>query len=131
VSIEGVTDLHWVYRRNRPHRSVAAQPWQTFLNSPTERTQMSRNTLVWRPTPPDPPASDFLPDELATLLNTWLHSRDAWPGSTKPGKAEPLHLIADQRTLGFLEGLDAMQVGGAAELVTALIKHQSIDLWWE
>lgn len=103
------------------------RPWQKFLNP--ERTPMSKNTLVWRPVPADPPPTDFLPDDLSHLLMNWFKDRDVW--QFRPTKAEPMRLDADQRTLGFLEGLAAMRVEGAAELVVSLVRHQSIELWWE
>jgi hypothetical protein len=92
---------------------------------------MARNTLVWRPTPDEPPPTGEVPDELANLLFAWLREHDVWLAS-KPTRDEPLRLEADdERTIGFLEGLAAMNVTAASGMLTNLIGHKSIDLWWE
>lgn len=93
---------------------------------------MSRDSLVWRPTPPEPPPVDSLPDQLTHLLVTWLRGQDPWsPWDGKPGRQQPATLDNEQRVAGFLEGLAASGVEGAADLLAALEQHGSIDLWWE
>lgn len=104
-------------------------PWTGFLD-PDERTEMARNTLVWRPTPDEPPPIGEIPDELADLLFAWLRDCNAWSDS-KPTHADPLRMKSDERTIGFLEGLSAMKVAGADRLLTNLIGHKTLDLWWE
>lgn len=91
---------------------------------------MSANELMWRPTPAEPPPSAALPDELATLLYSWLVAQDGWAWDPRP-RSNPAQLRHDQRVAGFLEGLAAMRVAGAQEFAQELEKHGTIDLWWD
>lgn len=79
-------------------------------------------TMYWRPAPKDVPPAHDLPDTLKRILaqRHWGHDGSLYGGEVQLGT---------QADRAYLEGLQDAGVTGAGELLTAVMKHGTVELW--
>jgi len=86
---------------------------------------MSRQ-FVMRPAPKDPPPTELISYSLISSVVAMLDL----PSASELFQV-PTQLSNDQYTLGFLDGLVSANWNGAKQLVDAIRRHGTVEVWVE